>query len=266
MKITILNDLNMCNSCDSPWNNIDVHHYSISDAISFFDRFRNNCKYQVINLDKNICNNILKIANIGIHTNKIPESLIDEFNEVVHYLENNKIVSNNGIFVRLNSYSPKDGKYGTNLLMNWYNVVEQLCTSKRVFYDMKRDNCLLYCFEYNNDWKNGIEFRVYIVDNEIRAISQYDFYHQIDNNYNWNDVCDKIQNFCHDIIQHDQNHDNIIKGTLVIDVVIYDDIIELIEFNSLQRCGSCLFDWKKDINIFLGNEEPEFRICVVNSQ
>lgn len=180
------------------------------------------------------------------------------------------------VFVRLNSVSPKDSTpkvesslkrdVSPNKIENNENLALNIITlirnSKRCTdtFKLNWEHSLMI-----REWKNidpNSEFRCFIYQNRLTAISQYHCYNKYNYYLSPNEVRDMICKFYKD------NYVNFIYEDCIMDIIInkYKDkyVIEIVEFNSFGSgiSGAALYNWERDENILFNTKSllPDIRI------
>lgn len=190
----------------------------------------------------------------------------------------------NEYFVKLNALSPKDLLSGDSypdtkkiLVSNPIEVINLLFKSGRTretLFEMKKDNIPAFIMlrEFMPIPQN-MEFRCFVCNNKMRAISQYHidiFEQKLQNKIYVNEIRDRIDQFYKKI------KDYIIYDDCIMDLVIWDDNkknswkelgIFIIEFNSFGAgllSGSALYNWNLDYNILYKNKgKSDIRVLEV---
>jgi|SRR3989338_2505980 len=188
-----------------------------------------------------------KCAEKGMKTRKI-DDLLEILAPIIHRLEQEWISGK--WFFRFNSRSPKGG-------INIYPVISALETITMIVTSVKGWRCLceneniIYFVPYNDTWDIQKEFRVFVNDGIITAISQYDtstksilsgkssiYIKQTVLN-----IIDFLSNILPILTTKIQT------SNLTIDIYVDTNSIKIIECNSFgyyQSAGSCLFHWLLD--------------------
>ena len=170
--------------------------------------------------------------------------------------------SDSGYFMRLNSASPKDSFYECRI-WSATDIIKTMVSSARVYKVINkgvREHIILK--EWNSKYidRPQYEFRVFVHESKITAISQYHcethFVWPNTNNNLWETIVNNIVSL--------YNRCNKFPNC-VMDIYINEDLsAELIEFNSFGMelaSGSALFEWSKDRNVLYGKENDiEIRI------
>lgn len=172
-------------------------------------------------------------------------------------------------FFRFDSNSPKDG-YGEYPVFNPKQVINMIETSDRAYKALKRSDRTLYFVKYEMDWDIAREFRVFIYQRRVTAISQYSTYNEgILSRCNDTDVINISKKLCQQL-ENTVNRvcDHIGTDNIVADVYLKPDgIIKIIEFNSFGywlAAGSALFHWLNDKNK-LYNTEGNVYIRIISA-
>lgn len=166
---------------------------------------------------------------------------------------------NNKAFFRLVSRSPKDSRIffvKNGLVENVENIYENFIDSERLVED------ILLCL--NNDYQQQIvlrkwieikkheEFRLIVINKEIKGISQYYYF---SDNY-FPELINNIKYYQDSIFTYFNKIKNLIElKNYVLDIIYYKDSPKILEINPLfNLTDPCLFNWEKDFF-----EEFEFR-------
>ena len=184
-------------------------------------------------------------------------------------------------FLRLNTVSPKDVKRDqlpkeyqyliNNKIKDGKEILMLLTLSGRCFVTLKED-----CDHYLilREWKeipNSAEFRCFVSERKLRAISQYYWYDKFEYYQDpqvQKQLLDRITYFFNVIA------DFIPYSDAIVDIAIYFDDesknnsyqklgIYIIEFNPFGGDligGSALFNWIKDYDILYKSETPVLRV------
>eukprot|EP01089_Gocevia_fonbrunei_P008182 TRINITY_DN19853_c0_g1_i1.p1 TRINITY_DN19853_c0_g1~~TRINITY_DN19853_c0_g1_i1.p1 ORF type:complete len:437 (+),score=59.04 TRINITY_DN19853_c0_g1_i1:118-1428(+) len=195
-------------------------------------------------------------------------------------------------FCRLSSRSPKDG-VAVNLdpseslevrmekkikglqVRNGQEILNLLQKSQRIFSDISMyfqyrvPNCssgtiALILREWMNQIPQDHEFRCYVHNKQLNAISQYHCYYRFEALQNV-EHAEKIKETI--VKYHDQIKDYLPFPSYVIDVVVLEDyvcqVIELNPFGADMSSGAALFNWEKDHKLLYGElnrSSPAIRI------
>jgi len=185
--------------------------------------------------------------------------LVDKINNEILPLTTN----NNKIFVRLYSLSPKDSIYFPSMIIsNADDVIQLLRSSERTIDYLKNySNQGIILRQYEKSLKSKNEFRLFIFDKKLRAISQYQYYIKIEK-YSDSDLRQIIYDSICDYFNKVANL--IDYSDYVLDIVFLNNFstIKIIEINTfgpglLSEGG--LFDWKNDYDIMHNSVVPCIR-------
>lgn len=182
---------------------------------------------------------------------------------LLHKIKINLNLLNDKAFFRLNSRSAKDSWYGLGkidlpyfknkgLVLQSIDVLRWMGDSERIFED-------LIVFLDNSyppqiilrEWieiKRHEEFRCFILNSELKGISQY--YH-ISSNFQTNyfpELLNRIDFYKESIIEYFNRIKRIINlKNYVLDIFFFNDKPKILELNPLcELTDPCLFDWELD--------------------
>jgi len=267
------NKINNCN-LDKDSDDIDAqnkdyrtetkktHLLNYANLINYPVKFTYEFTIQEINYLKEAC-------HVGIITGNWPSIYKEEIDEVLERLKINWIEGQ--YFIRFDSASPKDGTVEFPIT-NPESVIMALITSKRALTSLNIGYNKLYFMDYDPDFDNRKEVRVFVKSNKVTCISQYDSYRS---GY-FNQFTDEnLTTITKNIVNEVENNlipliSNNIKTTdFTVDYLVKRDLsIKIIELNSFGywlSAGSCLFSWKTDREIMYDKENKQnvyFRILV----
>lgn len=261
---------NTCNNYDKIPN--DYHNY----CSKFYSKYwiDNFHSYKKIVIEKPDIKLLWDAFIIGSMNKRVPNIYIEELNELAYkYTQKypdlfNDI--NDGYFVRTDKTSLKTGMYGNckynSLLKIFYSMVT--CRYGHHSFDKDDEIINIYLLEYKNVDINK-EFRVFVKNNKITAISQQNIYTKsifiISKTFyeKYNLVSDLVKyfelNIKNKLIQYND---------YVMDIALIEDdfyFIEINPFGTEYSSGSALFNWIKDYEILYNiknNNYIEFRYTV----
>lgn len=231
---------------------------------------------------------LLEAAQSSLHTREPNRLLSEELSDLENSFSS-LIFPPEGLFLRLDACSPKDGVRGVTPLKTIEEIILRITTSHRAtnsilrLLERKDDHINFFFLPFNADMDTAKEFRVFCAppDGRITTVSQY----------RWHKPSFFIEGKSDDEIR--QLMEVVMKGIMVahseilseagtgaggdMDAlllkqgftfdVMFDEkdercsIIELNTFGSRSGCGACLFHWLRDSDILYGKEEVvEFRI------
>ncbi|KAJ8132707.1 hypothetical protein O1611_g918 [Lasiodiplodia mahajangana] len=216
-----------------------------------------------------------------IYREEIDEEIVPAFKSIVFPPE--------GLFMRLEACSAKDGVQkipGTSVLRSVDEVLLLLLTSSRarnaIFNALEGDSKVLELFftPWNGRMRSEREYRVFCppfrsADSlRISAISQYEWHKQwlfyLGSDERRKRIADKISKGCDEIRKqiaaeldpNDRMDALLMRQGLTFDVLFDEehDLVQLVELNVFgvrSACGSCLFHWIRDRETLEGRGDPE---------
>lgn len=251
---------------ESPKDYYDV--LSKTHTNKWIDIFHKD-QYKTFDLSRSDLYWMIQAFEIGRITGKFPKS----FSEELKLIEDKYkfIVPDEGYFVRTEKVSLKYGCHGCGPYFNIREIVESICTTTQGHRCIDPDDitCRIYLMKWRDDISFEKEFRVFVHNNKITAISQQALHIPI----NWfydksnNELVSLSENLCKYFNDNIQDKMSICSNSYVMDIAyIRDDLFYFIEPNSFGKeyaAGSALFHWLNDYNIIYGNEEEiHFRLTI----
>ncbi|KAN0106810.1 hypothetical protein V8E51_009686 [Hyaloscypha variabilis] len=187
-----------------------------------------------------------------------------------------------GLFLRLDASSPKDGVKGTQPLRTVDEIILRLTTSYRAFNAITdllsngAEEVPLYFLPYSAKMRTDREFRVFCPpgDGKISAVSQYKWHaRSIFASMSPELLESKFRKILSEIgLVHaeimavvEERRDEL--DELMLKQGFTFDLIELNSFGTRSGCGACLFHWLRDEDVLYGKMgletgEVEFRVSV----
>ena len=228
----------------------------------WIDNFHSN--YIVINIDVTKLNWLYEANNIAKITGKFPNTLIDELEDFLSKNNNlNYIFTGKKYFVRTESVSLKYGQHGAGPYINLKQIMESLvsCKQHHCPLDKKIPIIKLYLLEWKENLNTDLEFRMFVNNNKITAISQQNIYskNNILSKLQYNEIIDYLDK----LIEY---YENVIKRKIThiqeytIDIAIIENKPYFIEINCFGKeyaAGSSLFHWLIDENILYGKNSDK---------
>jgi hypothetical protein len=201
-----------------------------------------------------------ELTKIGIQTGNLSKLYDDEICQILIRLKQEW--HEGEWFVRLDSLSPKDTVQFP--IKDVHQFLKQLCTSKRFQSALASDNRCLYFLDFDIKWNKQCEYRVFVYNGQLTAISQYSTEESISEEMkikNWKEVIHWLEN---DIIKPALNV--LETRNFTIDIYLKEDenIKKIIEFNSFGywlAANGCLFNWTTDREILYGIKYKNL-ICI----
>jgi hypothetical protein len=225
----------------------------------WIDAFKNN--YIVLNID--IPNWFHDAHQIGQQTGTFSKLFQDELDSYVSKYKSYDEILKKGYFIRTNKVSLKFGQHGCGPYYNIKQIVESLLSSRKGHscIDINMKKLKLYLI----DWMTidiNTEFRIFVCNNQITAISQQNIYetNKLLCDLNNEDRTNLINKWTNTIIEYFNKYikTNIIHITsYTIDLALIDDIPYFIELNSFGKemaAGSAGFHWIIDEDKLYNNQ------------
>lgn len=223
-------------------------------------------EYYKITLDKSDLKWIREAFKISTYTLEFPKKYEEDLEETC----SKHNIPKGNYFIRTDTVSLKHGLYGVGPYNSLEKIIKSI-VSARFGHECLNDNN--YCNIYFMKWleiDTDKEFRIFVFENKISAISVQNLYKV---NKWLNDLNDEeIKNVIIKIIDYfEKNIKDKLKylTSYVMDLALinYDSkskefnpyFIEPNTFGRYYSSGSALFQWKIDEDILLGKKELEFR-------
>lgn len=246
---------------------------------TWIDKFHNN--YSVININSKHLKWMVEANDIGCITGKFPSFFEDELELFLKEYEstNSLFALNKKYFVRTESVSLKYGMHEAGPYTSLKQIAESLttCTEKHNplnhFKDGLTNSLKLYLIEWK-EMNMELEFRMFINNNQITAISQQDIFTENNILTEFKDDVDRT-NYITKMLDKLVNYfENVIKkkiteiSSYVIDIVLIQNEPYFIETNSFGKemaAGSSLFHWLLDEDILYGTSGKLYFRYVVDT-
>lgn len=239
-------------------------------------------EYQKITINNNIWIEWLKKASeICCQTGKFSKLFLDEFDIMVEelnkeygYLFND---CHKGFFVRVNNVSLKYGEHKEGPYNNIRNILESIvsCIGSHSPLKYNTNEINIYLIKWIDiKPESEFEFRVFVFNNKITAISQQNIHSLVHNNYFDDGIFNEFIKKKLDIIVNYFYEEMISKITWIsnytFDFAVIDNKPYFIELNSFGKeyaAGSALYHWLLDEKILYNdfsdnNSLIEFRYTV----
>lgn len=220
--------------------------------------------YYTIKLDGDDLFWMKQAMKSGCITKRFPHMFDEELVEICQKYEKQFIPGN--WFIRTDRVSLKYGKHGVGPYTNFRDIIESLVTScvGHLCFDEKDQSCTLYFMKWV-DIKDDKEFRIFVHNNEITAISTQDYFTP-------NPWLSKMsENETGNVVQKIQKHfaQKIAPklgfiGSYTMDLALIgkEDTPYFIEPNSFganYAAGSALFHWVLDNDVLCDHKKIEVR-------
>ena len=220
--------------------------------------------YQMLTLDAVDLCWMKKASQIGAHTGKFSHLFDDELEATCKKYKD--MVPKGKWFIRTERVSLKFGQYGCGPYDDIEKILKSLVSSRIGHECFKADDteCRLYFMQWK-DINPDKEFRIFVFNNSITAISTQNLYSVNDwlNSLNDNEIKDivyKILTFFDENIKDKMSY--MINYTMDLALIEPDDTPYFIEPNSFGKyyaAGSALFQWVIDHDILHDDSTIEFR-------
>lgn len=267
----LFNTNNIWHNNKMPSGYLDV--LSQTSAKYWIDNFKK--EYHVINIDKKEIRWLKEAERAGQVTGNFPNMYKDELDEFVEkYKHLESVLKSRKYFVRTEHVSLKYGCHKCGPYDSVQKIVESLVTSRSghspLSNIMYNHDIKLYLIPYVNI-DSDQEFRVFIYNNKITAISQQNLYQP--NLTLSKQSTDKQLTTISSWVNLINDYFNLnIKGAIthiksyILDFAIIDNNIpypiELNTFGHQYSSGSALFEWTRDHDILYGKHDKiHFRWC-----
>jgi len=230
---------------------------------------------------------LFNASSSSIHTKTLNRQYKEELEEEIEPVFSRLVFPPEGLFIRLDACSPKDGKDGTKPLRTIADIVLRLTSSFRARNAIDAalhpephhvtgevpvvEGINVYFLPFNDEMSTKHEYRVFCAppNGEITAVSQYKWHTPL------------VFQDCHSMVEIDKILVKIMNGIEVVhgeilselgngdmdlllleqgfsfDVMWKEDeqrcaLIELNGFGARSGCGACLFHWIKDMDVMYG--------------
>lgn len=224
-------------------------------------------KYHVINIYNRDLSWMKRACTIGMYKAEFPKMYQDELEEMLErYKDTEELFQDGkvGYFVRTNTVSLKYGQHKAGPYYDMKTIVESLVTSIQGHTPIKDDteHIKLYLLPWK-EIDSSKEFRVFVHDNKITAISQQNLYSA---NSGLKDIketkreeiitkwCNLILEYFNDVISKRITH---IKDYTIDVCLLENDVPYFIETNCFGKeyaAGSSLFHWLIDEDKLYGKD------------
>lgn len=242
-----------------------LHILSQSHTEKWIDLFKP--KYKKITIDDPHLIHLLKLADdIEKKTGKIPHIFMEDIKPLLKDLSHHFDGTN--YFVRVNNVSLKYGIHGTGPYTNIKDIIESSVTCMKghtpIYPNVSKLD--IYLLPWVNIEKVN-EFRVFVFNNKITAISQQNLYQTLYNTQSLEKIHENLQlivdYFTHEIVDKITWISSYNYDFAIVDGKPY--FIEMGCFGKEYAAGSALFHWILDEDILYGKNGDniiEFRYTV----
>ena len=225
--------------------------------------------YHTITLDSQDLTWMKKAFKVGRMTGEFSKLYQDELDDLLLKYSDVPFFDGTKYFVRTEYVSLKYGMHGAGPYTNLKEIIESMVSSIEGHTAFKDEDisCTIFLMKWLDDLDPLKEFRIFVKDNKITALSQQNLY--VDNTWLKDKTDNDIRRLVYQIINHFNVH---IKGHFihvrdyVMDLAIVNDEPYFIEINSFGKeyaSGSSLFHWINDYDQLYGNnKEIQIRIAI----
>ncbi|KAK3936646.1 hypothetical protein QBC46DRAFT_394556 [Diplogelasinospora grovesii] len=274
--------------------------YSFKRWLPLILRSRNltsSAGVQTVSLTRPQARLLFRACEGSILTGTLNRMYADDLqDEIVPLLSTQLAFPPEGLFLRLDACSPKDGVQnppGKASLHTVEEVILRIVTSTRarnaLFHtleDTKQVAVEMYFLPFNPQMRSEREYRVFCRPGDARmtGISQYRWHKpwllatdtegQPKSGREMEGVAGIVTTGATHLhrqilgeLQRDDENELLLKQGFSFDVFYDEDkgqceLVELNTFGVRSACGSCLFQWVKDRHILYGQEDIEFRVTL----
>lgn len=233
------------------------------------------------------CRTLKEASVIGYLTQDRPRN-IEELENVENYIKSYLPDHHVGQwFIRIDTASPKDGKYGPGPLLSAKEIVTSLSTSLRIHKALNKTTETeetLYIVPWRSDWHESLEFRVFVHNKKVTCFSQYVWHYDV----GWNDnnikiVAPHILEFCNTkvlpvfpldsyvvdviiVVDSPMTHEKRKIPEFTSDTIFHIEVIEFNSFGAELASGAALFHWLNDYDKMYGTiQDDKVVVRYVNS-
>jgi hypothetical protein len=221
--------------------------------------------YYEVELDAKDCKIMLNAGKSGVITQRLSKLFEDEILDVISKFN----IPYDRCFARMERCSLKDGCLGAGPFFSSLDIVRGLCTSFRCYKQFlkNREKERLFLLPWNDAIQERDEFRVFVCEKRITAISQYNIHEDYGLKHKH---LSKLANIIIELVKCKViNTIKTLPPSFTVDVFVHDSdsrsndiIIEVNSFGKELAAGSCLFHWTKDNEQLYGKNGDviEFRV------
>lgn len=213
--------------------------------------------YKTINVDMNnpLARWMHQAFRMGVHTGKFPRAFEDELESYILSNQYPDIFDGSKYFVRTDIVSLKGGQHGAGPYTDFRSVLESLvtCHMSHTPIQDRTESIKLYLIPWV-EIPQGSEYRVFVYQGKITAISQQDLYCVREDRISthWEKHIEVITTYFESFLKQHLNH----VWSYAIDIAVMEDekpfFIEINPFGKEYSSGSSLFGWLQDEDILLG--------------
>jgi len=203
-------------------------------------------EYETLTLDESDVKFLEKCITTYALTGKISNIFADDIEDMIKKYEPNINWDNRGFFVRAEDVSLKYGMHGNIPHKNMQTILESIITCPKSHAPIGDPTITLYFFPWH-EIHTDLEFRVFVKDNQITAISQQHCYRKNNtlNKENIHQYVNLIIEYFKSTIVRKISH----ISSYCMDICILEGqpyFIEINPFGKEYSSGSALFHWLND--------------------
>lgn len=235
---------------------------------TWIDRFHPN-QYHLLKIEKNDLTWMYQAYLVGKQTRKFPGTFSEELEQFLNNYDQSYF-DGTQYFVRTNRVSLKYGRHGVGPYTTLKQIIESMVTTSHGHecFEKDDDSCPIYLMKWIEDLNEEQEFRIFIYQNKITAISQQNIFcinewiRSLVANNQMEKLVQKIVNYFEQEVREKMST----VGSYVMDLAIVNGKPYFIEANSFGKeysSGSALFHWIIDDKILYSNGDQIYvRYCV----
>ena len=235
---------------------------------TWIDRFHPN-QYHLLKIEKIDLTWMYQAYLVGKQTRKFPGTLSEELEQFLNNYDQSYF-DGTQYFVRTNRVSLKYGRHGVGPYTTLKQIIESMVTTSHGHecFEKDDDSCPVYLMKWIEDLNEEQEFRIFIYQNKITAISQQNIFcinewiQSLVANNQMEKLVQKIVNYFEQEVREKMST----VGSYVMDLAIVNGEPYFIEANSFGKeysSGSALFHWIIDDKILYSSGDQIYvRYCV----
>ncbi|CZR66002.1 uncharacterized protein PAC_15902 [Phialocephala subalpina] len=239
-------------------------------------------RVQTITLTNAQAQLIIDASRSSLHTRELSRIYAEELEELASLFQS-LLFPAQGLFLRLDACSPKDGVRGVSPLKTTKDIVLRLTTSHRATNSILRcmergEEVYLFFLPFDEHMRTEKEYRVFCAppDGRVTCISQYRWHKpNLFAAHSEDDIAAIMEDIKKAALAY---HNEILVGLnigrdgemdrLLLEQgftfdIMFDEgsgeckLIELNSFGARSGCGSCLFHWLADWDVLYGKTKAE---------
>ena len=227
--------------------------------------------YHTITLDNNDLKWMKEALQIGLFTGKFSHIYDDELEHICkkyedQFLQFNDIDNKSKWFIRTDPVSLKEGMYGAGPYDNFKDVIKSMVTTKQGHHSFRAEDtsCTIYFLPWFN-MDSDKEFRIFVYQNEITAISTQHLYtiNKWLNSLTDEQIAEKVYKIL-DYFEKNIKDKMMYMANYTMDFALIGDketpyFIEPNSFGKYYAAGSALYHWIYDHDTLHETDTIELR-------